>query len=181
MTQKLTHTRGDWYQIIKDDKIKYGILESDEEISEMSQTRFKKIVEKKLHESALKYLKDLANKHSKSTLISEEKFGKKAYLKDRRFSKEDCQLLFALKTKMIDCKSNFSHLYEEDDMSCRLCTDENSYEDEDHLLVCKTVNTEQYDVTYSDVYSNVNKQYKVTQVYKKILRKRNILIETMDR
>ena len=176
MTQKLTHTRGDWYQIIKDDKIKYGISESDEEISEMSQTRFKKMVEKKLHESALKYLKDLANKHSKSTLISEEKFGKKAYLKDRRFSKEDCQLLFALKTKMIDCKSNFSHLYEEDDMSCRLCTDGNSYEDEDHLLVCKTVNTEQYDVTYSDVYSNVNKQYKVTQVYKKILGMRNILI-----
>ena len=66
-------------------------------------------------------------------------------------------------------------------MSCRLCHEENSYEDEDHLLVCKTVNTEQYDVTYSDVYSNVNKQYKVTQVYKKILRKRNILIETMDR
>ena len=78
----------------------------------MSQTRFKKIVEKKLHESALKYLKDLANKHSKSTLISERKFGKKAYLKDKRFSREDCQLLFALKTKMIDCKSNFSHLYD---------------------------------------------------------------------
>ena len=59
---------------------------------------------------------------------------------------------------------------------------ENSYEDKDHLLVCKTVNTEQYDVTYSYVYAiYVNKQYKVTQVYKKIQRKRNILIETMDR
>ena len=82
---------------------------------------------------------------------------------------------------MIDCKSNFGQLYEEDDMSCRLCKDENSYEDEDHLLVCKAVNTEHHDVTYSDVYSNVNKQYKVTQVFKKILRKRNILIETMER
>ena len=133
------------------------------------------------HSSALIYLKDLANNHSKSTLISEEKFGKKAYLSDKRFSKADCQLLFALKTKMIDCKSNFSHVYEEDNMSCRLCHDENTYEDEDHLLVCKTVNTEQYDVTYSDVYANVNKQYKVTQVFKKILRKRNILIDTMDR
>ena len=28
--QKLTHTRGDWYQIIKADKLKYGISESDE-------------------------------------------------------------------------------------------------------------------------------------------------------
>ena len=180
-TQKLTHTRGDWYQIVKDDKVKYGIVESDEEISEMSQTKFKKMIENKLHESALKYLRDLANKHSKSTLISEEKFGKKAYLKDRRFSKEDCQLLFALKTKMIDCKSNFSHLYDEDDMSCRICKEENSYEDEDHLMVCKSLNTDLHDVTYSDVYGNVNKQHRVTQVFKKILRKRNILIETMDK
>ena len=72
----------------------------------MSQTKFKKMVEKKLHSSALIYLKELANKHSKSTLISEEKFRKKAYLSDKRFSKADCQLLFALKTKM----SNFSHV-----------------------------------------------------------------------
>ena len=31
-TQKLTHTRGDWYQIVKDDKLKYGIAESDQEL-----------------------------------------------------------------------------------------------------------------------------------------------------
>jgi hypothetical protein len=77
---------------------------------------------------------------------------------------------------MIDCKSNFNHLYKEEDMCCGLCKDENSYEDEDHLLVCKTVNIELYDVTYSDVYKNVNKHYNLTQVYMNIRRKRNILI-----
>ena len=75
-TQKLTHTRGDWYQIVKDDRVKYGIKESDEEISEMSQNKFKKMVEKKLHDSALKYLKELANKHSKSNIISQESLSK---------------------------------------------------------------------------------------------------------
>ena len=55
MTQKLSHTRGDWYQIINYDKVKYGTVVRDEEISEMSQN---KKVEKKLHASALKYRKD---------------------------------------------------------------------------------------------------------------------------
>ena len=178
-TQKLTHTRGDWYEITKNERVKYGIEETDEEISEISQYKFKKIVEKKIHASALKHLHELASKHKKSSVIATEKFGRKAYLKDRRFTKEDCQLLFALKTKMVDCKSNFSHLYEEN-MTCRICNDIDSYEDEDHLLVCTTLNSEEYDVRYSDVYQNVDKQYKVTQVFKKVLRRRNIYMEAMD-
>ena len=150
-TQKLTHTRGDWYEITKNERVKYGIEETDEEISQISQNKFKKIVEKKIHASALKHLHELASKHEKSSVISTEKFGRKAYLKDRRFTKEDCQLLFALKTKMVDCKSNFSHLYEEN-MTCRICNHIDSYEDEDHLLVCKTLNSEEYNMRYSDVY-----------------------------
>ena len=65
-------------------------------------------------------------------------------------------------------------------MTCRVCNDIDSYEDEDHLLVWKTLNSEEYDVRYSDVYQNVDKQYKVTQVFKKVLRRRNIYMETMD-
>ena len=80
---------------------------------------------------------------------------------------------------MVDCKSNFSHLYEEN-TTCRICNDIDSYEDEDHLLVCTTLNSEEYDVRYSDVYQNVDKQYKVTQVFKKVLRRRNIYMEAMD-
>ena len=62
-------------------------------------------------------------------------------------------------------------------MTFRICNDSESYEDEDHILVCK--NNEDYDVSYEDVYSNIDKQYNVTQVFKKILRKRNVLIEAM--
>ena len=177
-TQKITNTKGEWYEIVKKDKIEYGIHESEHEISSMSHDKLKKSVEKKIHLAAIKHLQVLAGKHSQSTKIAAEKFGKKAYLKDKRFTKEDCQILFALKTKMIDCKSNFSHLYE-NNMTCRICNDLESYEDEDHILVCKTLNNEEFDVSYEDVYSNVDKQYNVTQVFMKILRKRNVLIEAM--
>ena len=34
---------GSWYQIINDDKVNYGLVESDEELSEMSHSRLKKV------------------------------------------------------------------------------------------------------------------------------------------
>ena len=34
-----------------------------------------------------------------------EKFGQKEYFNDRRFDKEDVQILFAFKTKIINCTS----------------------------------------------------------------------------
>ena len=38
--------------------------------------------------------------------------------------------------------------------------------DEDHILLCKTLNTEQYEVSFTDVYGNTDKQYRVTQIMK---------------
>ena len=54
-----------------------------------------------------------------------------------------------------------------------MCKDLNSVKDEDHVLLCKTLNTEQYEVSFTDVYGNIDKQYRVTQIYKKVFRKRN--------
>ena len=64
---------------------------------------------------------------------------KKAYFSDRRLSKEDIQLLFALRTKMIDCKSNFSK-QNDNVLTCRFRQELNSMENEDQLLLCKTLN-----------------------------------------
>ena len=177
-TQKLIANKGDWYLIIQEDRLKYGIEESDLQISQMSQYRYRKLVEKKIHHVAVKYLRGLAEKHSKSTKIAEEDFGKKAYFSDKRFSKEDIQILFSLRTKMTDSKSNFSNLFD-NDLTCRMCKEVNSIEDEDHILICKKLNTERYDAKFADVYSNIEKQYKVTQVYKKVLRRRKIYLEAM--
>ena len=178
-TQKLNHCKGDWFRIMQEERSKYGMLETDDEISKISEGKYRKMIDKKLHEHAIAHLKTLANTHSKSTKIAAEAFGKKDYFCDRRFTKEDVQLLFALRTKMIDCKSNFSNQYG-NILTCRICHDIDSVEDESHILLCKTINTEKYDVCYSDVFGNTNEQYKVTQVFKKVLRKRKIYIEVAN-
>ena len=133
--QKLDHNKGDWFECIQQDKSEFDIVVTDEEISGMSQEKFRNLIEKKIQTAAINYLKVVAAKHSKSEKLVSDKLEKKAYFTDRRFSKEDVQLLFALKTKMIDCKSNFSQQYD-NNLVCRICKDINTVENEDHLLVC---------------------------------------------
>ena len=124
----------------------------------MSKNKFKKFVEKKIYTSAISYLQELAGKHSKSTKIA---------------------LLFTVcPTKMVECKTNLSHLYEEN-MTCRIWVEANNREDEDHILLCKTLNDTEYVVSYCDVYASIDKQYEVTQIFKKVLRKRYVYIEAM--
>ena len=163
---------------MQNERPKYELDISDSEISKISEYKFRKIIQEKISKQAINYLVGLANKHMKSTEIAAEGFGKKEYFNDRRFSKEDVQLLFALRTKMTDCKSNFSNQYG-NNLICRMCQELNSVEDEDHILLCKTLNTEQYEVTFTDVYGNIDQQYRVTQIYKKVFRKRNLYFEAM--
>ena len=141
------------------------------------QEKFKTIVNKRIEENAIAYLKQLAGKHSKTACIAKEKFGRKEYLTDTRFSKEDIQLLFALRTKMVDVKSNFEHLYEDENFICRICLDENSFEDENHLLECENLNDEKFEIKFSDVYSTVDKQLAAVKIFKKILRRRKVFLD----
>ena len=130
--QKLDHNKGDWFESIQQDRAEFDIGETDQEISGMSQEKFRNVIEKKIQTAAIEYLKGMAVKHSKSEKLVTDKFEKKSYFTDRRFSKEDVQLLFALKTKMIDCKSNFSNQYD-NNLVCRVCKDINTVENEEHL------------------------------------------------
>ena len=70
-------------------KTKFDILETDNEISEMSKNKFKKIIKEKIEAHAIKYLNDIANINSKSKNIKNEKFQKMRYISDRRFTKDD--------------------------------------------------------------------------------------------
>ena len=55
--------------MINKEREKYDIKESDEEISEMSKYRFKRIVDKKVNSFSFQYLKEKASTHEKSLKI----------------------------------------------------------------------------------------------------------------
>ena len=179
--QKLKTSRGDWYQIIQTERENLHITLSDEEIEKMSREKYKSIVEKHIQSEGLKYLCGLAAPHSKSDLIVSDKLEKKPYFSDRRFSKEDVQILFSLRTKMTNCKTNFKNQFGENNLQCRICQDKNSIEDEDHILICPELTDGKSEVQFTDVYGDVDSQYSAVKAFKKIIRRRNVYIEMMEK
>ena len=176
--QKCNFKKGDWVNILQEERMKYDISETDETISKMSKHKFKKIVKKKIKTHAIQYLKNLSIPHSKSAEISKNDFKKQSYFQDRRFSKEDVQLLFAMRTKMLDCKTNFSQQYQ-NKLNCRVCNVPESIENEDHLLTCSVLNIEQYDVQFSDVFGNCDQQYAAVKAFKKVMRRRKVYLDVI--
>ena len=178
--QKCNPNKGDWCQIIQEERQKYDLLLSDENISKMSQEKFRKLVKKKVHSHAVNYIHDLAGPHSKSEHIKNPKFERQAYFSDRRFSKFDVQLLFTLRTKMLNCKSNFQNQYN-NNLACRICKEINTIENEDHILACPVLNDEVPEVTFSDVYGCIDDQYKAVQIFKKVLRRRQPYLDIAEK
>ena len=178
--QKCNLNKGDWVQIMLDEREKYGLLESDETIAKMSQETYRNHVKKKVYSHAVEYLHDLASPHSKSENLKNENFQRQPYFSDRRFSKEDVQLLFRLRTKMVDCKANFRNQYR-NILTCRICKATESIENEDHILTCSVLNDEEYDVQFSDVYGSTDGQYRAVQVFKKVLRRRKIYLDIAEK
>ena len=175
--QKLRTTKGDWFQIVNDLKEMLSFEKTDEEISRMKKDTFKSYVDKKIDLAAFEYLQKLAKKHSKSEFSwTQSKLEKQGYLSDPRFSKQDVQLLFALRTRMIDVRSNFRNLHS-NNLDCQTCN-QTCIEDENHLLNCESLkNEESVENNFSQVYGSVDEQLNVVKNFKQILRKRETLLE----
>ena len=114
-TQKFLQTKNDWYNLVSEDKNKLGLSVSDEQISAMSKTSFKTLVVKAVRTYALNCLNENATRseNSKCRKLIKTELIKENYLLDKKFSKSECELLFALRTRTIPgIKANFSSQYE---------------------------------------------------------------------
>ena len=123
--QTCKSNKGDWIQIMQEERQKCDVLLSHETISKMSQKQFRKLIKKKVHSHAVNYIHELAGPHSNSEQMQNQKFERQAYFSDRRFSKFDVQLLFTLRTKVLNCKLNFQNQFSTN-LSCRKYSEEYS-------------------------------------------------------
>ena len=80
---------------------------------------------------------------------------------------------------MVDCKTNFREQYQ-NKLECRVCNEPSSTESEDHILVCPALSNEQLDVKFDDVFGNTDDQFKATQAFKKVLRKRKVYLDALQ-
>ena len=173
--QKSLPTSKDWFEIVSEDRKNLEINLSDEQISGMKKEKFRLVVTKSVIGYALSCLNTAAakNENSKAKNLVKQELVREKYLKDKRFSKSECELLFALRTKMI--KRNFSSQYG-NNLSCDLCSVQ--LDSQEHLLfcvkLCDKVNIPE-GVEYNDLFKGVDKQLRIVKIFKQLLRTREIL------
>ena len=107
-----------------------------------------------------------------------------AYIRDKRFSIEEVQLLFMLRRRQFPVKRNFRNKYRNSDLLCELCKMEECHEE--HLTKCIVLkkfipelnNTPSPD--FEDIFGNVQDQLSIVKVFMKIKRQREILFEALS-
>ena len=78
--QKLKSCKGDWVLAVEEDKVKFGITESDCEITAMSKEKFKSTIREKIESHVVQSLNNIAEKLSKSQKLLNYEFKRKAYI-----------------------------------------------------------------------------------------------------
>ena len=154
------------------------------QIKKMSKKLFKKNLKQKIRKNALLELNKIKESHSKMKNVKYETLSLQPYLADSRFSLKQKQLLFKLRTRMLDVKGNFKSMFQ-GNIQCDLCN-ENVVQSQDHLLDCQKLIdncSELYNnvvVEHDDIFGKVDKQLSVVRLYQKVLEVREKLQDQID-
>ena len=171
--QKRKPAKHDWFLTITNDKTKIGLNLNDQQIKSMSKIKYKKILKSKIRANAFNELNKVKESHSKVKNIKYKSLKIQNYLVDEHFTQKEKHLLFKLRTKMINVKSNFKNMYP-DNLQCNYCS-ENVIQSQEHLLECPTIISncqdlfDNIEIEHDDIYGNIQQQLAVTKLYQKVL------------
>ena len=165
--------KNDWFITIQNDLSECNINLSEEEITNMKKETFKTLVKQKIKLLSKEYLISLRNKHTKSKdLLLENNI--KGYSISEQLTIEDKQLLFALKTRAVDVKTNYKSMYS--NLQCRLCNSLEQEESEIHVMQCNKIISDESlkkpieTISYSDIFGNMKQQISAVKILKKIFK-----------
>ena len=105
--QSVCNNTGDWVKLVEADKTELGITLTYDEVQGVSKNVFKNYVKKRVTENHLKYLNKLKQKHSKSKFLDCTEIKIAEYMQSSNFTTREKQLLFKLRSRTLDVKSNF--------------------------------------------------------------------------
>ena len=180
--------KGDWSNQIKIDKESLNVEYSDQEIKDMSKRYFKEIVKTKIRKLAFHDLENRKKDHSKVKDINYTKLEMQAYMKDKKNYIKDIELLFSLRTRGLDVKTNFRGKYK-NSLQCDLNFENfqcDSEESQIHLLQCEVILRvcpqlyDNCDTEYEDIFGNPVQQLRIVRLYREVLEARQRLIDERD-
>ena len=177
--QKISYTKGDWIELVRKDFELIDEEFNEELINNMSNFKFKKYVKDKVQKAAFMYLQDKKITHSKIKDIEYKKLELQPYLLCENLANEEINTLFALRSKMVSVKKNFSRQFEYN-LLCKLGC--NSEDIQEHLLDCMYIIDKLDDKTilaeaeHLDIFGNVSQQCDIVKIYCEILKIRESLL-----
>ena len=164
--QKQESVLGDWYQLLKSDYEYIGLTMSDDEVKLTPKAKFKETVIKLLRDAAFQSYTKEKSMCSKLNEVQYEMLQVQTYLKNKSISKEHKILLYRVRTRCTDTKSNFKSLYK-NHLMCRFgCQKELTQK---HLYMECEYFQKHYDVNikYEHIFEEISLQVKcIKQVYK---------------
>ena len=168
--QEAYQGKGDWYQVVREDLDALGLVNiSFDEISLKSKESLRKLINERINEVALKYLKEESQSLSKVGNMSYSKLEMQSYLTGNMPNRLK-QLAFRWRTKMIQVGWNYGKKE-----SCPICLQVN--DTQNHLIECTFLNDKNTATNY-DIDKNNN--YNLTQHMIRLeaaIRKREIILE----
>ena len=145
--------KGDWSTIVMKDLEDFKINLTFEKIRKMSELTFKKkVVEACKEYSFNELIKEMKRKNiKKGNKIKYNKLGIQKYLITNKLTSHEIKFLFRIRTKMLNVKTNFSHMYP-NSQECEKCN-EGLPDNQDHIPLCNGLKTK-VNINYNDLFSS---------------------------
>ena len=180
VAQCLRPGKNDWALQILADKKDLNLDISDEEMRNISKTKFQKILQSRIKENAAKYLSKTQLRQSKTKHLKiSEKFIAARYLHSKSMCTEEISTLFKLRSRTIDVKDNRESSHR-DNMWCRTC--QLFPESQQHLFQCSVIRKKFQSVDFTElnyemIFGNLENQEKFTKIYHLMLLARNDILD----
>ena len=177
LAQKYSPAEGDWIHQIKKDLADLKLELSEEEISSMSNYKFKRMIRHSNENLAISQIE--SQKKQKTARLRFESFAPQEYMLSKNLSISEVQNLFKLRNSMIDVKDNFKSSYT-DNMWCRLCM--LFSETQIHLINCSIIRKKLKGIINFEnlnlemIYQSIEKQEIIAKSYTIILNTWNDLL-----
>ena len=166
--------KNDWIHLVEKDKSDLDIYLNDQTISKLSKFEFTSILESEMRKYVFRQLQDTKEGHIKvKHIIHSDLKNPQSYLTSQLFTHKQSSLLLNLRCLCVnEFKSNFYTSI------CPVC--KSNPDTQEHAIVCpslkqhiKQEHISLFDgVNYSDLYSTVDSQLKLTRLFEIIIKTR---------
>ena len=150
-----------------------------EEITNMKKSKFKNLVKNQVEVKALIFLNQLKSEHSKVRKLDYKMIKMRKYLmpNNEDVTNEEKQLLFKLRCRLTETKTNFKGLY--NNYMCDLCDQEE--ETQEHLFRCTEILKRKVEIErndYEKIFNGtIHDQILMTRIFRENMKIRDEILK----